>query len=85
MHMMVMMERCRESLDSVINKVDDQNLKMLVNSRYQFIFGNYCKELAGMQLGDKPSYLMETPSEHHSFYDSLIANNLPYRPYPETE
>ena len=69
MHMMVMMERCRESLDSVINKVDDQNLKMLVNSRYQFIFGNYCKELADMQLGDKPSYLIATPSEHHVFYD----------------
>ena len=85
MHMMVMMERCRESLDSVINKVDDQNLKMLVNSRYQFIFGNYCKELTDMQLGDKSSYLMATPSEQHSFYDSLIANNLPYRPYPETE
>lgn len=85
MHMMVMMERCRESLDSVINKVDDQNLKMLVNSRYQFIFGNYCKELADMQLRDKPSYLMETPSEHHCFYDSLIINKLPYRPYPETE
>ena len=85
MHMMMMMERCRESLDSVINKVDDQNLKMLVNSRYQFIFGNYCKELADMQLGDKPSYLMVTPSKHHSFYDSLIANKLPYRTYPETE
>lgn len=85
MHMMVMMERCRESLDSVINKVDDQNLKMLVNSRYQFIFGNYCKELADMQLGDKSSYLMATPSEQHSFYDSLIANKLPYRPYLKTE
>jgi hypothetical protein len=85
MHMMVMMERCRASLDSVINKVDDQNLKILVNSRYQCIFGNYCKELADMQLGDKPSYLIATPSEQHVFYDSLIANNLPYRPYPETE
>ena len=85
MHMMVMMERCRESLDSVINKIDDPNLKMLVISRYQFIFGNYCKELADMQLGDKPSYLIATPSKHHVFYDSLIANNLPYRPYPETE
>ncbi len=85
MHMMVMMERCRESLDSVINKVDDQNLKMLLNSRYQFIFGNYWKELATKQLGDKPSYLRATPSEHHVFYDSLIVNNLHYRPYPETE
>ncbi len=85
MYMMVMMERCREGLDSVINKVDDQHLKMLVNSRYQFIFGNYCKELADMHLGDKPSYLMATPSEQHSFYDSLIANNLPCRPYPEKE
>lgn len=85
MHMMMMMERCRESLDSVINKVDAPNLKILVNSRYQFIFGNYCKELADMQLGDKPSYLIATPSEHHVFYDSLIVNKLPYRPYPEKE
>lgn len=85
MHMMVMMERCRESLDSVINNVADPDLKMLVNSRYQFIFGNYCKEIADMQWGDKAPYLMVTPSEHHSFYDSLIANKLPYRPYPEKE
>ena len=82
MHMMVMMERCRESLDSVINNVDDQDLKMLVNSRYQIIFGNYCKEIADMQWGDKASYLMATPSEHHRFYDSLIVNKLPYRPHP---
>lgn len=41
-----------------------------------------CKELIDMQLGNNPLYLMATPSEQHSFYDSLIANNLPYRPYP---
>ena len=38
-----------------------------------------------MQLGDNPSCLKATPSEQHSFYDSLIANNLPYRPYPAIE
>ena len=81
MHMMVMMERCRESLDSVINKVDDQNLKMLVNSRYQFVFGNYCKELADIPLAAKPSFRLTTPHEHHSFYDSLISNKLPYQPF----
>lgn len=43
------------------------------------------KKQAGKQLGDKPSYLIATPSEHQVFYDSLFVNKLPYRPYPEKE
>ena len=46
---------------------------------------NCCKELVDMQLGDKPSYLMATPSEQHSFYDSLIANKLPNHTYTVSE
>ena len=81
MHMMVMMERCRESLDSVINNIDDPDLKILVNSRYQFVFGNHCKELADIPLADKPLFRLTTPHEHHCFYDSLITNKLPYQPF----
>ena len=81
MHMMVMMERCRESLDSVINNIDDPDLKILINSRYQVVFGNYCKELADIPFADKPLFRLKTPHEHHCFYDSLISNKLPYQPF----
>ena len=82
MHMMEMMERCGATLDSVTKNVDDQEFMVVVASRYQLIYGNYCKEIADMQFGNKVSYLTATPYEHHSFYDSLIVNKLPYRPYP---
>lgn len=82
MHMLLMMEQCRESLDSITNNLDDTDLKMLVNSRYQLIFGDYCKEIAEIPIVNKPMYTIVTPQEHHSYYDSLIANQLPYQPYP---
>lgn len=82
MHMLLMMEQCRESLDSITNNLDDTDLKMLVNSRYQLIFGDYCKEIAEIPIVNKPMYIIVTPQEHHSYYDSLIANQLPYQPYP---
>ena len=85
MHMMAMMERCRLCLDSVVSNIDDQDVMMVVTSRYQIIYGRYCKEIADMQWYDKASYLTTTPYEHHCFYDSLIANKLPYRPYPAIE
>jgi serine/threonine protein kinase len=82
MHMLLMMEQCRESLDSITNNLDDTDLKMLVNSRYQLIFGDYCKEIAEIPIVNKPMYIIVTPQEHHRYYDSLIANQLPYQPYP---
>jgi serine/threonine protein kinase len=82
MHMLLMMEQCRESLDSITSNLDDTDLKMLVNSRYQLIFGDYCKEIAEIPIVNKPMYTIVTPREHHSYYDSLIANQLPYQPYP---
>jgi serine/threonine protein kinase len=82
MHMLLMMEQCRESLDSITSNLDDTDLKMLVNSRYQLIFGDYCKEIAEIPIVNKPMYIIVTPREHHSYYDSLIANQLPYQPYP---
>lgn len=82
MHMLLMMEQCRESLDSITNNLDDRDLKVLVNSRYQLIFGDYCKEIAEIPIVNKPMYTIVTPREHHSYYDSLIANQLPFQPYP---
>ena len=49
---------------------------MLVNSRYQLIFGDYCKEIAEIPIINKPMYTIVTPREHHSYYDSLIANQI---------
>jgi hypothetical protein len=81
MHLMAMMKRCRENLNSVINNINDPDLKILVNSHYQVVFENYCKELADIPLADKPLFRLTTPREHHCFYDSLITNKLPYQPF----
>lgn len=82
MHLSIMEESCRQYLNNLTTAINNPEIEVAVAQRYTVIFDKFWRETI-KKIEPIPSFYLVTPESHWSYYDSLIDNNLPYRPYSE--
>jgi serine/threonine protein kinase len=81
LHASLMEERCLQYLANLNSTIDNPEIEAAIAVRYATIFDKYWREIIYIPKDHLPLYQLETSAEQRYFYDSLIDNRLPYRPY----
>ena len=82
LHIDLMREACSDYMQQLYNSVDNTDLEAILATRFGQIYEKQWLEAVNMNVELRlPTYHLETSMEQWRFYDSLMDNRLPYRPY----
>lgn len=81
-HSLILYEQCRHYLDSLTMQITDSDIQTAINNQFRMTYEKgWIETVELMNELNLPVFRIETPAEQWPYYDSLVKNRLPYRPY----
>lgn len=83
-HLLELSEKCAAFYDELLAKTDDVELQVMYTSYYDKVYIDKC-EIVVEQCSKLPSFLIECDQSTWQYYNSLIEQRLPFKPYSSEE
>ena len=81
-HTLILYEQCQHYLDSITTQITDSDIQTAINNQFRMTYEKgWTETVELMNELNLPVFRIETPAEQWPYYDSLVKNRLPYRPY----